>query len=100
LRDHLPLPKNTMPDFIQHAIETSVETVICLDTHKVGSHAGELCATRLAWLDETLGNTQNKPALIFMRHPPLGLGLSQQDTNMLEDHEAFFDALSRNQNNQ
>ncbi|WP_293441146.1 metallophosphoesterase [Planktotalea sp.] len=59
LRDHLPLPKTTMPDFIQYAIETSVETVICLDMHKVGSHAGELCPTRLALLDETLGNTPN-----------------------------------------
>ena len=54
----------------------------------------------MAWLDETLGNTPNKPALIFMHHPPLALGLSQQDANMLEDHETFFDALARNQNNQ
>lgn len=93
-RTNLPLPENAMADFIQYAVDTPSETFIYLDTHKVGSHAGQLCEARLAWLDVKLRQSPDKPAYIFMHHPPLALGLPPQDEIMLEDDEAFLDLVA------
>ena len=94
LRNHLTVPPNPSGDFIHYAIEREAETIICLDTHKSGSHAGSLCASRLAWLDTVLCSDSHKPAYIFMHHPPLALELPMQDEIMLEDAEAFLDLVS------
>ncbi|MEL6684872.1 MAG: metallophosphoesterase [Pseudomonadota bacterium] len=97
-RAHLTLPANVMPDFIQYVVETPDQTFICLDTHKVGSHAGQFCSARQAWLDQTLARDPAKPAYIFMHHPPLALGLPPQDEIMLEDDHAFLDIVSAHKN--
>ncbi len=47
MRQYLSLPAKGMEDFIQYSVETPDKTIICLDTHKIGSHAGEICAARL-----------------------------------------------------
>jgi Icc protein len=95
LRAHLPLPADTMPDFIQYALDTPNGTLICLDTHKIGAHEGELCGTRLDWLDQTLRQTATKPAYIFMHHPPLALAMPNIDEIMLEDADTFLDLISQ-----
>jgi 3',5'-cyclic AMP phosphodiesterase CpdA len=97
-RSHLSLPENTMPDFIQFALETPDGIVLCLDTHKTGSHAGQLCAARLGWLDEKLAQNSDRAAYIFMHHPPMALGLPKQDEIMLEEGVAFFDLITRHGN--
>lgn len=97
-RAFLPLPVNTIPDFIQFSIDTPDGTMICLDTHKTGSHAGELCAARRAWLDQTLGDLGDRPAYIFMHHPPMALGLPAQDEISLDDGDTFLDLLGTHNN--
>ena len=97
-RKHIPVPANAMADFIQYALHLDDKTILCLDTHKVGSHTGEFCETRLNWLDETLRETAGKPAYIFMHHPPLALHLPPQDELMLEDAAAFLDLISAHHN--
>ena len=97
-RQHLALPANAMPDFVQYTVETPREIFICLDTHKIGSHAGQFCATRQAWLDATLKENATKPAYIFMHHPPLALGLPPQDEIMLDEGEVFLDLIGRHAN--
>ena len=96
-RTHLTLPPHSMPDFVQFTIETPDGLMICLDTHKTGSHAGKLCSARLAWLEDVLQASQ-KPNYIFMHHPPHSLHLPRQDELCLEDGEAFLDLLSRHHN--
>lgn len=97
-RSKLSFPQNTMRDFIQYAIDTDEGTIVCLDTHKTGSHAGQFCKTRQTWLDKLLREKRDKPAYIFMHHPPHALGLPKQDEIMLEDGGLFLDLVCRHPN--
>lgn len=94
LRENLSLPKSCMEDFIQFCVPTSSGLIICLDTHKTGSDAGELCEKRLAWLKNQLKNAAGKPVYMFMHHPPMALGLPMQDTEGLIDGDGFLDLIS------
>jgi len=97
-RSQLSLPQTSMPDFVQYSLDTADGTIVCLDTHKVGLHAGQFCEVRLAWLDELLRKTSDKPAYIFMHHPPLALGLPKQDEIMLEDGDLFLNLVCQHPN--
>ena len=94
LRRHLALPAGTDADFIQFAYPIPEGRVLCLDTHKAGSHAGQLCAARKNWLRSQLDQAHGKATYIFMHHPPTSLGLPAQDAIHLEDGAAFLDMLA------
>jgi Icc protein len=94
MRSVFDLPETVMPDFIQYEVETKHATVLCLDTHKPGFANGELCSTRRSWLRSALDRAGDKPVHIFMHHPPMDLGLPQQDTSKLEAGETFLDLIS------
>lgn len=98
LRKYLTLPENCHGDFVQFTVDTPEGTVICLDTHKIGSAAGELCADRHAWLEQTLSNCAHKPVYVFMHHPPFALGLPLQDDIMLDDADRFLSLLTSHAN--
>ena len=98
LRSVLPMPEGCMTDFIQYAVPTEAGLICCLDTHKVGSHAGELCEERRAWLQDQLRASGSGPVYIFMHHPPMPLGLPMQDLDRLEDGEAFLDLVAASGN--
>lgn len=53
--------------------------LIGLDTIVPGATQGELCAARLAWLEGELGRQPEKPALVFMHHPPFRTGMTVMD---------------------
>ena len=95
MRTHLALPPQVMPDFIQYVLDTEAGTFLCLDTQKLGSHAGEICSKRSEWLGQTLDVRRDKPAYIFMHHPPLPLNLPAQDEIMLENAGQFLDLIGR-----
>ncbi|MBO9402278.1 metallophosphoesterase [Shimia sp. R9_3] len=97
-RAHLFLPESTATDFIQFTLETEDGTIVCLDTHKIGSHAGEFCLARQNWLEAVLKAKAGRPVYLFMHHPPMALGLPSQDEIMLEDDEAFWDLIGRHSN--
>ena len=94
-RTFLPLPNSCMTDFIQYAVPTPDGLVVCLDTQKSGSDAGEFCSKRLAWLQDTLEKAADIPVYIFMHHPPMPLGLPMQDTENMEDGDTFLDLVSK-----
>ncbi len=98
LRIHLSVPTSAMGDFVQYTIEGADETIICLDTNKENALSGAMCQTRLNWLSDTLARTADKPAYIFMHHPPLALHLPPFDDSNLEDSDAFFDVISAHNN--
>ncbi len=89
-RAHLHLPKDMMDDFIQYAIETDYGRFLCLDTHMIGSHAGQFCEARQAWLKDAL---DDKPTYIFMHHPPMDLHLPPQDSIKLQEGDTFLDLI-------
>jgi 3',5'-cyclic AMP phosphodiesterase CpdA len=83
-----------MPDFIQYEVPAQHATILCLDTHKPGVANGEFCRNRSDWLRRALNRAGDKPAHIFMHHPPMDLGLPAQDTIKMGNGEAFLDLLS------
>ena len=78
--------------FIQYVVPTDDALLVCLDTHTPGADHGSFCADRLDWLTDQLAEA-DKPALIFMHHPPMALGLPMQDTDRLRDSAALLDLL-------
>jgi len=87
----LTLPDTAMDDFIQYRIDTDDAVFLCLDTHMVGSHAGQFCRARQTWLKD---NLSDKPPYIFMHHPPMALHLPKQDEIKLTDDTAFLDLIN------
>ena len=93
-RVSLPLPGTCMADFIQYNVATPQGQLLCLDTQKTGSDAGEFCTSRSAWLRGRLQDAGDLPVYIFMHHPPMLLGLPMQDTENMENGAAFLDLIS------
>lgn len=98
LRSTLPLPANCMADFIQYSISTDEGLMLCLDTLKDGEVTGELCPTRLEWLERELDGAQNKPVFIFLHHPPMDLELPMLDPLKMQNGDEFLDLIARYNN--
>ncbi len=94
LRRHLPLPENSMPDFVQYAVTSPSAKLLCLDTHKIGSGAGEFCEKRTAWLRKELNAAGDTPVYLFLHHPPLPLGLPMQDNIQMEGGADFLSLIA------
>lgn len=94
-RTLLPLPDTCMPRFIQYSVPTKDHVILCLDTQKVGSDAGQFCSERLMWLESALEDAGGRPVFLFMHHPPHALGLPMQDTDRMENGDDFKDLVSR-----
>jgi 3',5'-cyclic AMP phosphodiesterase CpdA len=74
--DHAYLPRT---GYLQYAIEDHAVRLIALDTLVEGSEDGALCEERLAWLDAALAAEPDRPALVFMHHPPFESGIWWMD---------------------
>src|SRR5882757_9737149 len=62
--------------------------VILLDSSVPGKPHGELEAPTLQWLDATLGLSSERPALLFLHHPPFQAGIWHMDRqNLLNANE-------------
>ncbi len=59
-------------EFLHYAVKDHPVLLIGLDTQMEDSHAGELCAGRLQWLEACLADQPGRPAMVFMHHPPIG----------------------------
>ena len=99
--EHFDLPpgaRDAMPGFAQYVIERPGLRLICLDSLRAGSSAGELCAARLDWLESALSAAPDTPALVFLHHPPVPLGLPMLDADRLIEGEALIARLQRHGN--
>lgn len=94
LRATLPLPITCMKNYIQYDVATHDVLILCLDTQKTGSDAGGFCEERHIWLRKKLQDAGNTPVYLFMHHPPMDLGLPMQDTDKMENGDAFLDLLT------
>jgi 3',5'-cyclic AMP phosphodiesterase CpdA len=68
--------------------------ILCLDTQKSGSDAGEFCAARTAWLRSELEAAGDTPVFLFMHHPPHVLHLPMLDVDNMQNGDAFLDLVS------
>lgn len=69
--------------FVQYVIDDFPIRVIALDSQKTGVPEGELCAERLAWLDDRLTKEPDRPTIVALHHPPFAGGVVQMDTHRL-----------------
>lgn len=81
--------------FVQSVFDGSDGRLILLDTLDAGHVEGRLCAARLDWLDEKL---QDRPAFLFMHHPPFRIHMPVLDEVRLADADALHDILRRHSN--
>ncbi len=57
--------------------------LLLLDSSVLGKPHGELDAPTLQWLDATLGSSTDRPALLFLHHPPFFTGIWHMDRQNL-----------------
>ena len=81
--------------FLHYAIDDYPLRIVALDTHIPGSHDGELCRERLAWLDDTLKSAPAKPTLVMLHHPPFATGIEHMDRHSLRDPASLAAVIAR-----
>lgn len=79
--------------FVQQAFDTAAGRFILLDTKTPDTHAGRLCAARLAWLAAALEGSEG-PVFLFQHHPPLAVGIDRMDRIPLENAEELAAVLA------
>ena len=94
LQAALRLPGAPLDGFVQYAVKGPKALIVCLDTLTPGSDHGTFCDARLSWLARVLSDTRDRPALVFLHHPPMDLGLPMQDVDRLRDGEAVLELLA------
>lgn len=83
--------------FVQSVTDVETYRVILLDSLHSGDVAGNLCTTRLAWLEAQLHDAQEQAVLLFLHHPPMPIGLPALDSVRLmpEAAEALYQVCQR-----
>ena len=94
LRTDLPLPPDAMPDFVQYRVDVPWGRLLCLDTLLPGQDAGAFCNARADWLQAQIADAGDRPLYLFLHHPPMPLGLPMQDTDRMQDGDAFLDLIA------
>jgi 3',5'-cyclic-AMP phosphodiesterase len=65
--------------FRQYTVEFAGLRLIALDSLVPGAAHGELCAERLAWLEDELTKSGDQPVLLMVHHPPAETGIPFMD---------------------
>ena len=60
---------------VQYAAELGPLRLLVLDTTRPGEEHGELDASRLGWLEDSLAAEPDLPTVLAMHHPPLDTGI-------------------------
>ncbi len=81
--------------FLHYVVEDPRLRLIMLDTLVEGAAHGELCDERLEFLDRSLAEFPDRPALLVMHHPPFACGIGHMDAIGLRNQEAFAAIIRR-----
>ena len=68
---------------LNQRVELGGLDVLLLDSSVAGKPHGELDAATLQWLDVTLAASPDRPALVFLHHPPFATGIWHMDRQNL-----------------
>jgi 3',5'-cyclic AMP phosphodiesterase CpdA len=69
--------------------------VVLLDSSVPKKPYGLLEDATLRWLDETLGASTTRPALVFLHHPPFITGINHMDVQNLHNAKALAEIAKR-----
>ena len=71
-------------EFVQYTVDIGPLRLIALDSMVPGQSAGNLCDSRLAWLEAQLDAAQGKPVIVALHHPPFECGIGHMDEIRLD----------------
>lgn len=83
------------PEFVQWVIDDYPVRLIGLDSTVPGQPHGELCQPRLDWLDATLRQQPQRPAVVMLHHPPFDSGIGHMDRQQLSNGDALARVIER-----
>ncbi len=69
--------------------------LMLMDSSVPGTDYGELTEETLLWLDATLRRDPDRPALLFMHHPPFLTGIEHMDRQNLHNADEFGRVVQR-----
>jgi len=69
--------------------------LVLLDSSVPGEPHGLLDAATLAWLDRTLARSNDRPALVFLHHPPFATGIAHMDRQALRNPDDLSAVIGR-----
>ena len=90
--DHAYLPKK---GYLHYAIDNFPVRLVGLDSVIPRRTEGELCAERLAWLDDRLRERPDHATLVFVHHPPFNTGIQHMDDFKLRNGNELADTIGR-----
>ena len=80
---------------LNQRIEAGELDLLLLDSSVHGKPHGELESSTLSWLDEALASSSNRPALVFLHHPPFKAGIWHMDRQNLFNASEFEAVIRR-----
>jgi 3',5'-cyclic-AMP phosphodiesterase len=80
---------------LDQAIEVGELDLVLLDSSVPSEPHGELEAPTLQWLDTTLGSSVDRPALLFLHHPPFIAGIWHMDPQNLRNADELAAIIKR-----
>jgi 3',5'-cyclic-AMP phosphodiesterase len=69
--------------------------LVLLDSSVPGEPHGLLDVATLAWLDQTLARSTDRPALVFLHHPPFATGIAHMDRQALRNPDDLAAVIGR-----
>ncbi|MDR7152852.1 3',5'-cyclic AMP phosphodiesterase CpdA [Hydrogenophaga palleronii] len=77
--------------FVHGFDELSDAQIVYLDTvADNGKHHGELCESRLDWIEKAFSSSDERPLLAFLHHPPADIGVAALDRLKLINADALL----------
>ena len=83
-----PQPNRLHSAFVHEGVQ-----IVILDTLDEGPVTGAIDDAQLTWLDQTLTDNGDLPAVVCMHHPPVPVGVDWMDDLMLQDAHRLLDIL-------
>jgi Icc protein len=96
MRAAFPLAAYAFPSGpLNQRVEVGGLDLVLLDSSVHGKPHGELDAPTLQWLDATLASSPQRPALLFLHHPPFKAGIWHMDRQNLRNASQLDDIVRR-----
>jgi 3',5'-cyclic-AMP phosphodiesterase len=80
---------------LNQKIEVGELDLLLLDSSVPGKPHGELDAPTLQWLDAALASSSDRPALVFLHHPPFVTGIWHMDRQNLHNSGELAEIVHR-----
>ena len=80
---------------LDQRVEIAGIDLLLLDSSVPGKPHGVLAASSLQWLEATLATSPDRPALVFLHHPPFRTGIWHMDRQNLFNAAEFAAIVSR-----